>query len=119
MQKTRNQQLPLALATADHPRAKELSKINEILECNDSIYNLVLQDLATSANNVGANGMTAEQVIRAAIIKQIEDYSYRELAFHLADSRAYGQFCRIGIGKSFKKSALQRGIKAISEETWK
>ena len=118
MRKTRNQQLPLAEATADHPKAKELSKIDEILDSNDSIYDLVLQDFGIADHNVGANGMTAEQVIRAAIIKQIDGYSYRELAFHLADSRAYSRFCRIGIGKSFKKSVLQKGIKAISEETW-
>ncbi|MCL7488850.1 MAG: ISNCY family transposase [Desulfobulbaceae bacterium] len=119
MRKTRNQQLPLAEATADHPKAKELFKISEILDQNNSIYDLALQDLGVSDNEVGANGMTAEQVIRAAIIKQAEGYSYRELAFHLADSRIYGQFCRIGIGgKVFKRSALQRGIKAISEKTW-
>ncbi len=118
MRKIRNQQLPLAEETADHPKAKELSKISEILDSNDSIYDLALQDLGISDNDVGANGMTAEQVIRAAIIKQTEGFSYRELAFHLADSRAYSKFCRIGIGKPFKKSALHKGIKAISGETW-
>ena len=118
MRKVRNQQLPLAEATADHPKAKELAKISEILDNNNSIYELALQDLGTTNNNAGANGMTAEQVIRAAIIKQSEGYSYRELAFHLADSRAYSKFCRIGFGKSFKKSALQKGIKAITQDTW-
>jgi len=119
MRKTRNQQLPLTEATVDHPKAKELLKISEILDNNDSIYDMALQDLGLSDNEIGANGMTAEQVIRAAIIKQIEMFSYRELAFHLADSRSYRQFCRIGIGdKSFKKSALQQGIKAISDKTW-
>ena len=95
-----------------------MAKISEILDSNNSIYEVALQDLGIADNDAGANGMTAEQVIRAAIIKQMEGYSYRELAFHLADSRAYGQFCRIGIGRSFKKSALQRGIKAISDKTW-
>jgi len=119
MRKTRNQQLPLAEVTADHPKAKELLKISEILDHNTSIYDLALQDLGLSDNGVGANGMTAEQVVRAAIIKQTEEYSYRELAFHLSDSRSFSQFCRIGIGrKSFKKSALQQGIKAISDKTW-
>jgi len=119
MRKTRNQQLPLTEVTADHPKAKELLKISEILDHNPSIYDLALQDLGLSDNGVGANGMTSEQVIRAAIITQTEGYSYRELAFHLADSRSFRQFCRIGIGgKSFKKSALQQGIKAISDKTW-
>jgi IS5 family transposase len=118
MRKARNQQLPLAEATTDHPKAKELLQVSEILDSNNSIYTLALQDLGLPENKVGANGMTAEQVIRAAIIKQTGVYSYRELAFHLADSRTYSRFCKIGIGKPFKKSALQKGIKALSEETW-
>ncbi len=118
MRKIRNQQLPLAEATPDHPKAKELTKISEILDCNNSIYESALQDLGVTDNKVGAKGMTAEQIIRAAIIKQIEGYSYRELEFHLADSRTYGLFCKIRFGKPFKKSALQKGIKAISGDTW-
>jgi len=94
MRKTRNQQRPLAEATADHPKAKELPKISEILDHNNSIYELALQDLGIANNDIGAKGMTAEQVVRAAIIKQAEGYSYRELAFHLADSRACSLFCK-------------------------
>jgi hypothetical protein len=54
MRKTRNQQLPLAEATADHPKAKELSKISEILDHNNSIYELALQDLGIANNDIGA-----------------------------------------------------------------
>lgn len=118
MRKIRNQQLPLAEVTTDHPKAKEFAQISAILDSNNSIYLLAQQDLGISNRNIGANGMTVEQVIRAAIIKQIDGYTYRELAFHLADSRVYRLFCKIGIGKGFKKSALQKGIKALSEETW-
>lgn len=63
-----------------------MSKISEILDSNDSIYELALQNLGRANNDIGAKGMTAEQVIQAAIIKQVEGYSYRELAYHLADS---------------------------------
>ena len=63
--------------------------------------------------------MSAEQVLRAAIIKQMEEYSYEELAFHLLDSACYRRFCRIGIAhKGFQKSALCNNIKAITPETW-
>ena len=60
----------------------------------------------------------AEKVVRAAIIRPIDCYMYRELAFHLSDSRVYRQFCKIGMGKAFKKSVLQQGIKALADETW-
>ncbi|MBM9515317.1 transposase, partial [Desulfogranum marinum] len=122
MRKTHNQQLPLAEAAPDHPKAKELEKISDILDENTIIYDLVLQDIGSltqkSDAKSGACGMTAEQVIRAASVKQIEGCSYRELEFRLVDSRAYGLFCRIPFGKHFKKSTLQKTIKAISEATW-
>ena len=118
MRKTYNQQLPLAEVTPDHPKAKEFAQISAILDGNNSIYVLARQDLGVSDNNVGANGMTAEQVVRAAIVRQTGCYSYRELAFHLSDSRVYRQFCKIGMGKAFKKSALQQGIKTLSDGTW-
>jgi hypothetical protein len=42
------------------------------------------------------------------------------LAFHLVDSQSLNWFCRIGIAdKGFKKSALNKNIKAISADTWK
>jgi transposase, IS5 family len=62
--------------------------------------------------------MTAEQVVCTAIIRPIDCYTYRELAFHLSNSRIYRQFCKIGMGKTFKKSALQQEIKALSDKTW-
>ena len=72
MRKARIQQLPLAEATTDHPKAKALKKISEILDRNSSIYDLVLQDIGASSTKTGARGMTAEQVLRAALIKQME-----------------------------------------------
>ena len=118
MRKIRNQQLPLQETTTDHPKAKEFAQISKILDANSNIYTLVQQDLGVSGKNIGANGMTAEQVFRTAIIKKIGNYSYRELAFHIEDSRTYRHFCKIGFGKSFKKSALHKGGKAISAGTW-
>jgi len=99
----------------------ELEGISQILDDNPIIYDWVLQDLTSDvmSTNSGAEGMSAEQVLRAAIIKQMEGYSYEDLAFHLLDSVCYRGFCRIGIAdKGFQKSALCNNIKAISSETW-
>ena len=63
--------------------------------------------------------MSAEQVVRAAIIKQMESFSYEDVAFHLLDSVCYRGFCRVGItDKGFHKSALCNNIKAITPKTW-
>lgn len=121
MRKKYEKQLPLLEKTPVHPKVEELEKINKILDQNHSIYDLALQDLSPNAKKAGsgANGITAEQVVRAAIIKQMEGYSYEELSFHLADSRSYRSFCKIGFfDKVFGKSALSKNIKAISPDTW-
>jgi IS5 family transposase len=121
MRKKYQKQIPLMINRIDHPHAVELDSISKILDDNPIIYEWVLQDLTRDIThtNTGAEGMTAEQVIRAAIIKQMESYSYEDLAFHIIDSVSYRSFCRIGIvGKGFQSSALCNNIKSISPETW-
>ena len=121
MRKNYQKQMPLTITSIDHLHAEELEGISQILDANPIIYQWVLQDLTRNITHTdtGAEGMSAEQVIRAAIIKQMEGYSYEDLAFHLLDSVCYRGFCRIGIAdKGFQKSALCNNIKAISAETW-
>ena len=121
MRKKYQKQMPLMPSNIEHPRARELERISQILDSIPTIADMVLQDLTHGVKNrnCGAKGMTAEQVLRAAIIKQTEGFSYNELTFHLIDSTTYRNFCRIGlVHKGFKKSALCKNIKAISPETW-
>jgi len=121
MRKNSQKQMPLMISRIDHPHAVEMEGISQILDDNPIIYDWVLQDLTRDVmrTDTGAEGMSAEQVLRAAIIKQMEGYSYEDLAFHLLDSVCYRGFCRIGIAdKGFQKSALCNNIKAISSDTW-
>jgi IS5 family transposase len=129
MRKQTHDQLPLMDTQIDHPRAREYEGISRILDANPILSEMVLQDITggVSKRQTGAEGMTADQVLRAAIIKQIEEliikqieeFSYDDLSFHIIDSRCYRTFCRIGLtDKGFKKSALNSNIKAISAETW-
>ena len=121
MRKQTHDQLPLMDTQIDHPRAREYEGISRILDANPILSEMVLQDITggVSKRQTGAEGMTADQVLRAAIIKQIEEFSYGDLSFHIIDSRCYRTFCRIGLtDKGFKKSALNSNIKAISAETW-
>jgi hypothetical protein len=54
---------------------------------------VVLQDLRAACHGPevmrGAGGLSAEQVLRMLVVKQMNGFSYRVLAFHLADSRGY------------------------------
>jgi IS5 family transposase len=121
MRKRNQKQMPLTPTTVDHRHAMELERISRILDDIPTINEVAWQDLTQHVENAetGANGMSAEQVLRCAIVKQMEDYSYDELAFHIVDSSCYRHFCRIGIAhKGFKKSALCHTIKALSADTW-
>lgn len=121
MREKRKNQMPLLIPAIEHPRAEELLRISRILDENPIISEMVWQDLTSHVHDQdsGAHGMSAEQVLRAAIIKQMEGFSYEELAFHLLDSSCYRNFCRFGFThEGFGKSALCAAIKAISTQTW-
>ena len=122
MRKKSKKQMPLMEPAVDHPRAAELEAINRILDENPTTSELVLQDLCRGKRRqrrCGANGMTAEQVLRAGIVKQMFGFTYEELAFHIVDSKSLRRFMLIGIAdKGFKRSVLCKTVKAISPETW-
>ena len=121
MRKNSEKQIPLMPPKIDHPQAEELNAISCILDRNPIIYDLAMQDLSSGSkkSKAGAKGMTAEQVVRAVIVKQMFEFSYKDLAFHLIDSVSLRRFCFIGIAdKGFKKSVLCKNIKAISPKTW-
>ena len=82
MRKRNQKQMPLTPRTVDHPHAIELELISQILNHIPTINEVAWQDLTQHVDNVGtgAEGMSAEQVARFAIVKQMEDYSYDELA---------------------------------------
>jgi len=122
MREKHQKQLPLMEPASDHPQEIELEIISKIINDTPTICDYVLQDLnkgKTIKRRTGANGMSADQTLRAAIVMRLFDFTYVQLAFHTYDSRCLRRFCRIGIAdKGFKKSALNTNIKCISEETW-
>ena len=106
----------------DLDHAKELEAISRVLDDNPKIAELVWQDLqaagGTKWTSRGVGGLSGDQVVRILVIKQMNGFSYRELAFHLADSRSYQTFCRLGItDKVPTKSALNANLKALRPAT--
>jgi transposase, IS5 family len=114
--------MPLMPTEIDHPQAYELEAISRIINEKPTICDSVMQDLSKgrpATVKSGASGMTAEQVLRAAIVKMLFGFTYQELAFHMIDSQSIRRFCQIGIAdKGFKKSVLNKNIKALSDSTW-
>jgi IS5 family transposase len=122
MRKTHKSQSSLLEPYLEVEPARELETISEVLDGLGQLNDLVLKDLrkvnGDPGSDVGCGGMSAEQVLRSAVIKQMNQFSYRELAFHLADSRSYRTFCRIGVmDKTPSKSGLATNLKALRAET--
>ena len=121
MREKSKKQLPLMNLAPDHPQARELDRISRILDEEPTIVELVHQELCRGRQlrDTGACGMSAEKVLRAAIVKQMFGFSYELLPFHLADSTSLRGFCRIGMAdKCFKKSAIAKNIKRIGAGSW-
>ncbi|MBU3947678.1 MAG: ISNCY family transposase [Proteobacteria bacterium] len=122
MRKKIQKQLPLMEPTSGYTQEIELDIISSIIDNTPNICDYVLQDINKGKaikKNTGAEGMSADQVLRSAIVMRLFGYTYKDLAFHIYDSRSLRKFCQIGFaGKGFKKSALNTNIKSLSEQTW-
>lgn len=122
MRKKSKKQMPLMMPATDHVQSAELEAISRILDNNPTISELAYQDLCRGRKRKrrsGANGMTADQVVRAAILKQMFNFTYQDLAFHVVDSISLKRFMRFGFAdKGFKKSVLCNTIKCLSPQTW-
>ena len=111
--------MPLSGLWPDHQLAQELKAISKILDDNPSISDLVLHDLCDTVRaGQGAPGLSAEQVLRSAILKHYHQLSYTELPFHLSDSQSFRRFARLPFGWSPATSCLQENISRIQASTW-
>ena len=120
MRKTREKQRPLSPQWPDHQLAQELKLISRILDDNPQTLELIVQDLSDRVDSgVGAPGLTAEQVLRCAVIKQLHQFSYRKLEFHLVDSQSCQRFCRLPYGASIGKATLAENLGKIEPGTGK
>jgi IS5 family transposase len=99
------------------PDAK-LKKMDQIMDANPQIIELVHNDLTRGLSKTGAWGMSAEQVLRAAIIRQLKRYSYRELADRLKDGVCLRWFTRFYSEPVPHFTSLQKAIKVIGAATW-
>ena len=120
MRQKREKQRPLSPPWPDHQLANELKVISRILDDNPQTLELIVQDLSDRVDSsVGAPGLTAEQVLRCAVIKQLHQFSYRKLEFHLVDSQSCQRFCRLPYGASISKATLAENLGKIEPGTWK
>lgn len=113
-------QLPVVPAPLQHEHARELRAMSEVLDQLPELAEQAHADLVRGQRDAGKGrrGMSAEQVLRLLVLKQMKQFSYDELSFELASSLCYQSFCRFGVAERIpKKSALQRDLKRLRAET--
>ena len=115
MREKRISQLSIFHTMPRNEVARELEAISRVLDDNPGIYEFVYQDMVRAKRaDTGREGMTAEQVLRCAILKQYRNLSYEELAFHLEDSQSFRAFSRLRMGQRPGVSTLQENIKELN-----
>jgi IS5 family transposase len=99
--------------------SQERRGISEIIHAHPEILERIYNDLAQSHRvDTGRDGMSAEQVLRCAVLKQYRSLTYEELEFHLQDSQSFRAFAKLRTGQNPSTSTLQENIKALSVESW-
>ena len=95
MRQKHNPQLSLVMTVNNTQIGKELEQMSRILDDTPGLLQVVFDDLVkTKRADTGRQGLTAEQVLRCAVLKQYRQRSYEELAFHLDDSSAFRRVAR-------------------------
>lgn len=120
MRQSHNAQASIFDFYAEHELAYQLRDLSELLDEHPIILTLLERDFdRKELSDTGAYGLSLESIIRCLLLKQILRVSYRQLAFHLADSPSYRAFARLRGACSPSKSTLQNLVRRISAQTLK
>jgi len=119
MRQERTVQATIFEVFAQHEIGCELKAMSQWLDGQRALIALVAADLRHKrVRETGRRGLSAESVLRCALLKQQRQLSYEELAFHLEDSASFRAFARLPLAWSPKKSVLHQTIAAIRAGTW-
>ena len=98
----------------------ELAVMDTILNQHPEIMEMVKDDITggKEASEFGRQDTpTVEQIVRAAIYKEMKNLTYRELEFAQHDSRLCAVFIKLDERKPFSFAAYQKYISRISGES--
>ena len=90
---------------ADWSLNPELGLIDSILGSHPELIKIVESDVrkGCKTSGFGRKDMpSVEQILRAAIYKELKGLDYRELEYHQSDSRICGQFMKIDPLRPFR-----------------
>src|SRR5215210_5715652 len=111
--------LRLKFEKADWSNNPEFGLIDTILEKHPELFAHIHKDI-TEGNKLSEFGRkdipSVEQIVRAAIYKEIKQLDYRELEYHQRDSRICEQFLKIDDGRVYSFQMYQKYISKIKAE---
>lgn len=98
----------------------ELAAISRLLDRKSSeLLKAVVQDLRQGLQQPckGRDGLSAEQVLRSLVLKQIKNWSFRELRERIADGMTLREFTRFGAAAVPQHKAFHRASKMLPPAT--
>lgn len=102
----------------EHEISDYLDRIDQWFKGVPEVLDWVGKDLCAGRRR-GRPGMNCDQVLRAALVLQYRQCSYRGLEFLLKDSLSFQHFCRVDPFCVPSKSTLATNIGAIRPATWR
>ena len=93
--------------------------MSEWLDAHPESIDWVFAELDTGATfDTGRMGLSAESVLRIALLRQYLQCDYDYLSFILMDSPSYRHFCRLESTQMPRKSSLQSLVSKITAFNW-
>ena len=112
--------LVLKFEKPDWSKNPEFGVIDTILELHPEIYHIFKSDIIGN-EDITVFGRkdtpTVEQIVRAAIYKELKGYDYRELEYAQSDSRICATFLKLDERTPFCFQTFQKYISRIKEDT--
>jgi transposase, IS5 family len=93
-------------------------QMDALSDQNDSIVAFIHEQLTDNVSNTGCCGMSAEQILRVALVMQLKQYSWRELAERLNDGICLRWFTRFYSAPIPHFTTLQKAVRSIDAKTW-
>ena len=112
--------LKLKFEDANWANNPEFGLIDTILEQYPELIKMVEPDVTagSSGSNFGRGDTpSVEQIVRAALYKEMKGYDYRELEYAQEDSRICEQFVKIDPQRPYSFQMYQKYISRIKAET--
>jgi IS5 family transposase len=113
------QPLVLKFEEANWARNPEFGLLDTVLEAHPELYTIVEQDITggRKENNLGrGDSPSVEQIVRAALYKEMKGLDYRELEFAQTDSRICEQFVKTDPYNPYSFQVFQKYISRIKSE---